>query len=216
MGDDVKCQASGDETAGAVCVRIWCKDILVNLLWKPSISSCPTRWWEKTSPESTCLAFLVPVCFRAAHPACEPPDCFMHVRGATGVDEDWPGSLGTTVIMLSCPVNLAGWSPGCWWSGRRWPGWSWSIRWQYFEFWWMWWMMSKWLDWTLQNHLVSFNCSVSSTTCSSIHSTYHVLSGPSSEAHKSLAWSCVIIEAKSGSSTGNHAPEELGWESQIK
>ena len=26
MGDDVKCQASGDETAGAVCIRIWCTD----------------------------------------------------------------------------------------------------------------------------------------------------------------------------------------------
>ena len=31
-----------------------------------------------------------------------------------------------------------------------------------------------------------------------------------------LAWSCVIIEAKAGSSTGSQAAEELGWESQIK
>ena len=37
---------------------------------------------------------------------------------------------GNTVIMLSCPSNLAGWSTGCWWSGWRWPGWSWRIRWQ--------------------------------------------------------------------------------------
>ena len=41
-------------------------------------------------------------------------------------------------------------------------------------------------------------------------------SGPSSEAHKSLAWSCVIIEAKAGSSTGSWAAEKLCWESQIK
>ena len=32
-------------------------------------------------------------------------------------------------------------------------------------------------------------------------SVYYILSGPSSEAHKSLAWSCVIIEAKAGAST---------------
>ena len=72
----------------------------------------------------------VPVRFGATHPACEPPVCFVHVRGATGVDEDWPGSLATTVIMLFCPSNLAGWSTGCCWSERRWPGWSWRIRWQ--------------------------------------------------------------------------------------
>ena len=48
MGDDVKCQTSGDEIAGAVCIRIWCTDTWVNLLWKPSMSSCPTRWWDKT------------------------------------------------------------------------------------------------------------------------------------------------------------------------
>ena len=77
MVDDVKCQASCDETAGAVCIRIWCTDTLVNL-----------------SAESTCLAFPVPVCFGATHPACEPPGCFVYVRGATGVDEDRPGSLG--------------------------------------------------------------------------------------------------------------------------
>ena len=41
MGDDVKCQASGDETAGAVGIRIWCTNTLVNLLWKPSMSSFP-------------------------------------------------------------------------------------------------------------------------------------------------------------------------------
>ena len=44
IGDEVKCQASCDETAGAVCIRIWCTDTLVNLLWKPSMSTCPTRW----------------------------------------------------------------------------------------------------------------------------------------------------------------------------
>ena len=77
---------------------------------------------------------------------------------------------------------------------------------------WKWWVMSKWLDWTLQNNLTSPNCSVASTACSSIHSTYHVLSGPSSETHKSLVWSCVIIEAKAGSSTGSQAAEELGKE----
>ena len=32
IGDDVKCQASCDETAGAVCIPIWCTDTLVNLL----------------------------------------------------------------------------------------------------------------------------------------------------------------------------------------
>ena len=89
-----------------------------------------------------------------------------------------------------------------------------------YEFRWKWWVMSKWLDWTLQNHLVSPSCSVASTACSSIHSrihsTYHVLSGPSSEEHKSLAWSCIIIETKAGSSTGSQAAEELGWESRIK
>ena len=49
---------------------------------------------------------------------------YQPVRGATGVDEDWPGSPGTTVIMWSRPANLAGWSPRCWRSGSRWPGWS--------------------------------------------------------------------------------------------
>ena len=89
-----------------------------------------------------------------------------------------------------------------------------------YEFRWKWWVMSKWLDWTLQNYLVSPNCSVASTAWSSIHSsihsTYHAFSRPSSEAHKSLVWSCVIIEDKAGSSTGSQAAEELGWESQIK
>ena len=33
---------------------------------------------------------------------------------------------------------------------------------------------------------------------------------------RALAWSCVIIEAKAGSSTGGRAAEELGWKSQIK
>ena len=89
-----------------------------------------------------------------------------------------------------------------------------------YEFRWKWWVMSKWLYWTLQNHLVSPNCSVASTACSGIHSrihsTYHVLSGLISEEHKSLAWSCVIIETKAGSSTGSQAAEELVWESHIK
>ena len=58
--------------------------------------------------------------------------------------------------------------------------------------------------------------SKSSSIHSIMHSTYHVLSRPSSEEHKSLAWSCVIIETKAGSSTGSQAAEELGWESQIK
>ena len=37
------------------------------------------------------------------------------------------------------------------------------------------------------------------------HNFYNVyiLSGQSSDAHKSLAWSCVIIEAKAGSSAGS-------------
>ena len=39
-----------------------------------------------------------------------------------------------------------------------------------------------------------------------------ILSGPSSEAHKSLAKSCFIILVKAGSSTGYWAIEELGWE----
>ena len=78
------------------------------------MSSCPTRLWEKkrswfSSPESTCLAFPAPVCFGATHPACEPLGCFVHVRGATGVDEDWPRSFGTTVIMLPCPLWLISW-----------------------------------------------------------------------------------------------------------
>ena len=46
--------------------------------------------------------------------------------------------------------------------------------------------------------------------------TTYILSGPSLEAHKSLAWSCVVVEAKAGSSTGSRTTEELGWESQIK
>ena len=41
------------------------------------------------------------------------------------------------------------------------------------------------------------------------YSAYRI-SGPRSEAHKSLACSCVIIEAKAASSTGSRAAEELG------
>ena len=44
----------------------------------------------------------------------------------------------------------------------------------------------------------------------------YILSGPSSEAHKSLAWSAVIVEAKACSSTGSRTTEEMKGESQIK
>ena len=186
------------------------------------MSSCPTRWWEKkiswfSSPESTCLVFPVPVCFGATHPACEPPGCFVYVRGATGVDEDWPRESWNHCdhVALSSLVDLLDASDR--------EGDDQVDHGEYddnYEFRWKWWVMSKWLDWTLQNHLVSPNCSVASTTWSSIHSsihsTYQAFSGTSPEAHKSLAWSCVIIEAKAGSSTGSQAAKELGCERQIK
>ena len=44
----------------------------------------------------------------------------------------------------------------------------------------------------------------------------YILSGTTSESHKSLAWTCVIIEAKGGPSTGIRATEELWLESHIK
>ena len=102
-------------------LHIWRTDTLVNLLWTPVISSCPTRWWERTtstfpSPESTCHTFPVYLSTLESHIQHVNYRVSLYkwadqpVRGATGVNEDWPESPETTVIMWSCqPRWLIAW-----------------------------------------------------------------------------------------------------------
>ena len=71
--------------------------------------------------------------------------------------------------------------------------------------------MSRWCFWIMYPFNRSINQSINKTSVAPISSA-----GPSSEAHKSLAWSCVIIEAKAGSPTGSGAAEGLWWKSQVK
>ena len=59
-------------------------------------------------------------------------------------------------VVMSC--NLSGWSPGCWRSESRWPGWSWGTRWKI--------VWSIWLNGTLQDLLAN-------TACSRLQCTYN-------------------------------------------
>ena len=109
------------------------------------MSSCPTRLCGKTrnsfpSPQSTCLAFPVPVYFEATHSACDLSGCSVKVKlqnctrtrcNRGGWRLTWKSWNLCDHVVMSC--NLSGWSPGCWRSGSRWPGWSWGTRWKLFD-----------------------------------------------------------------------------------
>ena len=105
-------------------LHIWCTDTLVNLLWTPSMSNCPTRWWEKIrnsfpSPESTCLTFPVPVYFGSTHPACDPSGYFVQVKiqictrtrcNMGGWRRTWKSwNLCDHVVMSCQPLWLISW-----------------------------------------------------------------------------------------------------------
>ena len=164
MGDDVKCQASCDETAGAVCIRIWCTDTLVNLLWRPSMSNAPQdgeRWKE--------VNFKVqnrPISPSLYQSALEPHIQHVNHRVASCMYEEQQGWMKTALgvwepLWSCCPVLATSLIDLLDAGGRK--GDDQVDHEEYddnYEFRWKWWVISEWLDWTLQNHLVSPNCSV--------------------------------------------------------
>ena len=68
------------------------------------------------------------------------------------MDKDWGWSVGTGVVLWSCPTKLTGWSPGHWWSwrGRRGGGrrvWLWAFQWK--RWWMMFWQLSSCRPWEI-------------------------------------------------------------------
>ena len=99
-------------------LHIWCTDTLVNLLWSRPCQAAPQdsgRGHKLISGVD--LSRLPRTCLLWSHTSSMWPIGLLYKwdyqpvrgRGAIRLDEDWPGSPGTTVIMSCQPLCLISW-----------------------------------------------------------------------------------------------------------